>query len=270
MRIKLFLPVLLIAASFITGCEKVVDTNIADAQARYVIEGFISNTGRCRVLISNTASFSSSNEMQGISGAIVQIADSIGTPIRLKERDKGIYDSEVLYKALPGRTYHLHVTIGDEVFTATCKMPLPVKYEGVTVTQQAVAGKSQYVATAIYQDPEATGNYYRFIQFNNERQQTDIFVTSDNIANGRQVSYSLLNPTTLETKNSNSIKAGDTIRVEMQCIDAAVYKYWYSLNASASGSGIISAPANPVTNITGGALGYFSAYSSQSKRTIVK
>ena len=270
MRARYFLPVLLIAASLVTGCEKVIDTTITDAAPRYVIEGTLNNNGRCRVLISTTTALNAANDVKGISGAAVQLSDSSGILLKLKDRGAGVYDSPVLFKGTPGRTYRLQVTIDGAVFTASSKMPQPVVFEDVTITQQVVAGKTQYVSNAIYQDPEAVGNYYRFVQFVNERQYTDIFVNSDNLANGRQVHYSLLNPTTLETNNANLIQKGDTVRVEMQCIDAAVYKYWYSLNASASGSGMISTPSNPVTNITGGALGYFSAYSSQSKRAIVK
>jgi len=51
----------------------------------------------------------------------------------------------------------------------------------------------------------------------------------------------------------------------MICNDAAVYKYWYSLNDGATGTGQSASPANPVTNISGGALGYFSAQTVRTK-----
>jgi hypothetical protein len=69
----------------------------------------------------------------------------------------------------------------------------------------------------------------------------------------------------------NSIKIGDLVQIDMQCIDSAIYKYWYSLNRSATGGGQNSAtPANPVTNMTGGALGYFSAHTLESRTLVVQ
>ncbi|MEO6219108.1 MAG: DUF4249 domain-containing protein, partial [Ginsengibacter sp.] len=66
------------------------------------------------------------------------------------------------------------------------------------------------------------------------------------------------------------IMSGDTILLDMQCIDAAVYKYWFSLNQSATGNSQSASPANAVTNINGGALGYFSAHTLQTKSVIVQ
>ena len=64
--------------------------------------------------------------------------------------------------------------------------------------------------------------------------------------------------------------SGDQVTVDMLCLDPAVYKYWYSLDRGATGGGISGAtPANPVTNISGGALGYFSAHTLQSKTMVV-
>lgn len=51
----------------------------------------------------------------------------------------------------------------------------------------------------------------------------------------------------------------------MLCISPEVYKYWYSLNAGATGGNNAASPANPVSNISGGALGYFSAQTAQTK-----
>ncbi|HKZ66576.1 MAG TPA: hypothetical protein VJ111_09490, partial [Chitinophagaceae bacterium] len=65
------------------------------------------------------------------------------------------------------------------------------------------------------------------------------------------------------------IKSGDTVKLDMLCIDPAVYKYWYSVNQSATGNSQSASPANPVSNISGGALGYFSAHTIQTKTLLV-
>jgi hypothetical protein len=55
----------------------------------------------------------------------------------------------------------------------------------------------------------------------------------------------------------------------MLCLDEAIYKYWYSLRSGGGdGTGSTAAPANPLTNIKGGALGYFSAHTINRKKVI--
>jgi hypothetical protein len=65
------------------------------------------------------------------------------------------------------------------------------------------------------------------------------------------------------------LKSGDQVTIAMFNISQPVYQYWYSLTNDASGSNN-AAPSNPVTNIQGGALGFFSAHTIQHKSLIVK
>jgi hypothetical protein len=52
----------------------------------------------------------------------------------------------------------------------------------------------------------------------------------------------------------------------MQCISQSAHLYFYTLNQqSGAGPGGGTAPSNPPNNINGGALGLFSAHSSQTK-----
>jgi hypothetical protein len=47
------------------------------------------------------------------------------------------------------------------------------------------------------------------------------------------------------------------VNIEMQCIDKNVYDYFFAIASVIQGQS--ATPANPVNNISGGALGYFSA-----------
>ena len=67
-----------------------------------------------------------------------------------------------------------------------------------------------------------------------------------------------------------SLKKGDQLTVEMRCIEMPVYLYWYSLTQGALGQNQSASPANPVSNITGGAIGYFSANTFEAKTMTVK
>jgi hypothetical protein len=91
-----------------------------------------------------------------------------------------------------------------------------------------------------------------------------LFYQNDDYTDGRTSSFSLLRPDPDSTLHVN-----DRVDVEMQCIDKAMYKYWFSVDRSSLGEGGTLA-SNPVTNISGGALGYFSAHTSQTKSILVK
>src|SRR5262249_44887474 len=101
----------------------------------------------------------------------------------------------------------------------------------------------------------------------NGRKEESIFVDDDEFTDGQTVKAQL-NYNNDTDNPARDIKSGDSVRIDMICNDAAVYKFWYSLNNGATGTGESASPSNPVSNITGGALGYFSAQTMQV--TIIK
>jgi hypothetical protein len=56
----------------------------------------------------------------------------------------------------------------------------------------------------------------------------------------------------------------------MQCIDKNVFKYLEELSGQDATNGQPTSPADPTSNITNGALGYFSAHTIQRKKTVFK
>jgi hypothetical protein len=70
--------------------------------------------------------------------------------------------------------------------------------------------------------------------------------------------------------NGPRLKPGDTMFVELWGIDKGVYEYYSTLNEILGGAGPSTAsPANPTSNITGGAMGYFSAFTVARKFRVV-
>ncbi|MCW3126192.1 MAG: hypothetical protein JWO03_1850, partial [Bacteroidetes bacterium] len=64
------------------------------------------------------------------------------------------------------------------------------------------------------------------------------------------------------------INENDTIQMELDAIDKPVYEYFNTLNESTINS-LSAAPANPPSNFSNNALGYFSAYSPTTSHHIV-
>ncbi|HEV7329436.1 MAG TPA: DUF4249 domain-containing protein [Flavisolibacter sp.] len=260
---KLHLPIIILvfAALFFTSCEKVIDVNVRDADKKLVIEGVLTDqSGDCLVKISRTKSLSSTNEMDAVSGASVQIRDGNGAVVQLIETAAGQYRADLIGQ--PGTTYELTVKLGGQTYTAVSSMPTSIAIDSLYVSEMDMMGEKQYVTNVVFTDPTEAGNAYRFVQYRNEVKNKMFMVQKDDLTNGRKNTVSFFH-------HMDELKKGDRIRVQLQSIDPAVYTYWYSLWQGGTGEGNSASPANPVSNIRGGSLGYFSAQAVTSKETAV-
>lgn len=251
------------------ACQKVIHLHLKSSDQPYVIEGTITDQpGTCKVLISRTMKFDEDNRFQGISGAEVRLADDAGDTVLLVENAPGVYEDSLLVGRV-GHAYSLQVTVGHERFTASSTMPRKVQLDSAYIEEEDFFGETTKQLNVMYRDPAGQPNYYKFVEFVNGKQVQRQFVTDDQLTDGKKVISTLRYFDDEKNKNDvSAIKTNDTVRVDMQCIDAAVYKYWYSLESSATGSSQSASPANPVSNILGGALGIFSAHTLQRKQVI--
>jgi len=243
----------------------VIELNLHDADIKYVVEGVITNEpGVCRVNLTQSKPFYENNQFPGISGAIVTVKDN-DDEFSLPETQPGVYETTLL-NGTPGHTYKLSVSIDNNVFTATSKMPLPVSLDTIYISNGPF-GEFKF-ATVGYSDPPGVSNSYRFVQYLNGVKDPAIFWQNDEFTDGQTVLIQL--DTGVDKKDDpRNIKSGDTVMIEMLGIDDAVYKYWYSLHFNGGDGGNIATPANPVTNVSGGALGYFSAQTIDRKSVVV-
>lgn len=252
---------LLLLTIVFSSCEKVIDIDLNSSEKKLVIEGVLTTTiGSAKVLISETKDFKESNSFNGVSNAVVTITETGGSTTPLIETAKGIYEAPGL-RGEVGKKYSLSVTLGTKIYTADCSMPTTVAFDSAFVTEENIFGNKQLLANVKYKDPLGKGNYYRFIQYLNGQKEKQLFTRDDEFSDGNQVIAKLWY--SVEDDDSNKIESGKDLKIEMLCIAPAVFKYWDSLDRSATGENQSASPANPVTNMKGGALGYFSAHSVQ-------
>lgn len=253
------------------SCEKAIDLKLEDSAPKYVIEGTVSNeAGGAKVLISQSKKFTDDNTFTGVSGAQVSI-EGDGAVYPLDAAGNGVYQNNT-FTGIPGHTYHLTVKLNDKTFTSLSTMPQPVSLDSIYVISDEFNtnkdGSKQRLAIVKYNDPAAVKNYYRFIQYIDNKKEKTLFVSEDEFTNGQTVN-SRLNYNNDNDDPAREIRTGKQLLIEMQCIDAAVYKYFFSLTAGALGDGNNAAPSNPMSNISGDALGYFSAYTITRKTITV-
>lgn len=251
-----------LAVTFLVSCEKVIDVKVNEAAKKYVIEGVLTDqAGSCQVTITQTKGFNEDNDFTGINNAKVTITDDAGAVSNLTQTSAGLYESSL--KGVPAKTYTLQVSINGEVFTAVSKMPLPISIDSLYINEVSFFSKTSKLVNVRYSDPVTLGNNYRFVQYINRIKNKGIYIQNDDLTNGRVSTATFYN-------RDGDINKGDTVKVELQCIDPAIYKYWFSLSQSSTGETESASPANPVSNITGGALGYFSAHTVRTKSVIAK
>jgi hypothetical protein len=262
-----YILILVISIVSLSSCEEVIDLKLDTASEKYVIEAQLTNQpGGAKVLISTTKSYASTNEFAGISGAVVEIENQ-GIVTRLTESGtKGVYADAAL-KGVPEQNYKLKIVVNGQTFTSSCLMPAVVPLDDVYPYELNLFDGPRLFTQVKYQDPAGVKNFYRFIEYKNGVYTKSVIAANDEFTDGRVVNQTIF---PFEFTEESKLKKGDKIKLEFLTIDEPVYKYWFSVDNGAQGGSDSAAPANPVSNIKGGAIGYFSAHTIQSKEYTVQ
>ncbi len=247
------------------ACKKVISVKLQDAPSRIVIEGEVTNGGAAaQVKISRSVNFSALNSYPPVTNATVRIIDSTSrVSALLKQSDSGLYTTKVIVGS-SGHSYTLQVTVDGQTYTASSAMPLPVLLDSVTFALNTDFNNKQNINAVVnFRDPSGIGNYYQFTESVRGRLIPDIFVFEDRLSDGKYIEQPLFN-------DSAYLQKGDTVLLTMNCVDKNVYNYFFSLaDVTGSSSFQTATPANPTTNISNGALGYFSAHTTTRTRVVV-
>lgn len=251
---------------FLSSCEDVIDLDLNEAQEVLVIEATVTDTSSTQfVRLSRSVPFTDTNTFPGVSGAIVTLTESEGRTYTFVEElfSPGVYRVNNL-RGKPLRTYFLKVVTGGKEYTASSAMPKPVNLDSLGISKTAFFNEEVLSVNAFYDDPPETPNYYRFIVSVNGKLSANIYVNNDKFNDGKTVSLDLRDP------DDDGLKSGDQIKVEMQGIDENIFRYFDGLDQNENRGGASTTPANPVSNLSGGALGYFNVHTSQTANISIR
>ncbi len=247
------------------SCTKVVNINLNSTNPNIVIEGIVSDVpGSYQVKLTQTVNFSDPNIFPPVSGATVIITDNtLGLTDSLKEVLPGTYITQKLQQGLTGHTYGLYVSSNGQVYTAISTMPAKVNLDSVSFYSTNIFGTKSTSAIANFQDPEGVANYYTFTEYVNGQAIDQTFNFSDRLSDGKYIKRQLFN-------DSSYINPGDQVTIEMHCVDNQVWQYFNTLGQAKGNNSQAITPANPLSNISNNALGYFSAQTVQSGLSILQ
>ena len=263
------------------SCQKEIELDYRDIEPVVSIEGRVTNE-QVYVLITRTRSMNDSVKGRGIGGAVVTISSEDGTEQLVYDARDGYYRPASGMKGIPGRTYRLDVTLDGHQYAASSTMPRQAPIVSTQFIWQSLLDNGMLMYEMWASDPEPdVRNYYwyrvdrrakdpkvrqkqgtdayRWSSFDdrgaiNARIYRDIMCVNEEMMDGQDIEDDQLKSILFD---------GDTITLQLMTIDRAMFEYYQSLSVGQRMG------ANPISNITGGCLGYFAAGSVSHADTVI-
>ncbi len=261
------------------SCTERIDIELDGTYTRCVIFGQITtDTTAHRITITRTGDYFKNTPSEGISNANVRIFDGeIDYPLFEDIEQPGNYYTEPNVYGITGRNYTLFVDNVDLLsdgnltsYQATCEMKPVADPDSIRVFYQPLW--RGWVVQAFAQDPPETNDYYKFLVYQNGELHSDslqnINYTDDSFFNGSYTNGVVV----YYVFGEEGFSIGDTITVGFCGITEDYYKYLIEVQTASRPSVPLFSgpPANPRTNLSNDAIGYFTAYSISKVSTIIK
>ena len=253
-----FIYILPVIMFIFYSCEEPTTIDTDQAPPQVIIEGLITNElKRHTIKVTQTANFYDTGNTPRVNGATVIVRDNANNQYNFEEEESGVYRPNQPFQGEIGRTYDLSVLIEGEEYTASERL-LPVTTVD-SVTYSLNIEETEEVNEDVFSfflytvEPQDEKNYYLFKFYRNgtwlNEEGEDITVTDDTAVgeeiDGIEAPYLYLR--------------GDTARVEMYSLTRDAFIFWNDVATLIFSDGGVFAPlpANPRSNISGGALGVF-------------
>ncbi len=243
-----------------SACTQVLVVDVPSDSDRVVIEGSVTTqTQPFEVKLSKTIALGNSTTYPLINNALVVISDNAGNRDTLNLIEPGIYRTSTSKTGVVGRTYFLSVVIdGVNYFGQDQLFPVSPIDSLYAIFKQAGSGlfisSDGYYLYFDYSDPVGVKNHYMYrIYKNNEPvlSPSEIAVYDDNF----------LAPIIKGQRLDGRYGSGDKIRFELYSLSEPGFVFYNGLtNQLQNDGGFFSTPpANAISNMSGGALGFFRA-----------
>lgn len=276
MKKIIYLMLVSLALSF--SCEEVVILDIDELDDRIVIEGLITNQRQqAFVKVTRSRDFYAEGPAARVTDAIVVVQVNAGEVVEFFHNPDNLPALEGYYFPLGGlegrvgNAYDLRVELNGVRYEASEMMPpvsqidsLTTKFNEDEFEDPAVPGR-YYEVLLNAQEPQDREDQYLFKFYRNDTLvrdfPTDIYVAEDELLGGNIA----------ELEIAGYYAVGDVSRVEMYSLTREAFVYYSDLSNLLNGDGGMFSPppANPRSNISNGALGYFQVSAIDVEQIIV-
>lgn len=253
----------IIGVTSLSSCEEVINIEVEQAPSQLVIDGLVTDEDTIHVVhISLSGGFDGTVPVE-VTGAVVEVRDNLGNVYNYTHNPEGYdslegyYYSDQRYMGVVNGIYQLDVRVGNESFTAadtlhgvTAIDSLSIRIDEQAVNDSESDGKI-YQVLLYAQEPQETIDFYYFKFYRDSLLEVDdnIYVFDDKVLGS-----------SLDGLPSPVLfREGELAGVEIYGLTRAQFVYLTDLaNILNNDGGMFSPPpANPRSNISGGALGFF-------------
>ena len=271
----------LISFFVLNSCTKVIDINLNKNDPKLVIEAVVNADSTTHyVTLTNSINFDEDIASPIVTGATITIKETNSNTVGNYTFDSQLGKYVVTnFLVKEGNTYELTVISNGKTYFSSSTVPTRVKLDSIKVVKYPFGPNLSYTIVPMRHDPAGIANYYQFKLKRDGKDLSGVYVEDDLGMDGQLTLKPIFpyknefSPDTLigdvkkwKKKIGDKIEIEDSILVdlEMQCIENKVYRYFFTLSLN-QGNQQSATPSNPDALFTNGALGYFSAQSSQKR-----
>jgi hypothetical protein len=256
---------------FISACTEDFDVELESTYIRLVIQGSISDVRTAhQISLTKSADYFSNTPAPTVTGATVSINDGENT-FNLTEISDGLYETDTMAGEV-GKTYTLSINSEGETYSASSKLNFCAPIDSInfgfydySYNEEEIEDSADIKEPYLYvllnaMEPETPGDYYLWNVYKNGVLESDTLhelnFSDDYFING----FYMYDVT---VQYVEEVSVGDTITLEMQSVNEEYYNYIIQLLSETvwNMGPLDGPPANPVGNISNGAMGFFLAYS---------
>ena len=267
--------IILIILGLLPSCEEVIHIDLNTADPAFVVEAVIYKDSTCNVRLTRTSDYFSAATPAPVEGAVINISDGVSSE-DLIFSENGLYIGTNI-TGTEGKDYQIEIQYNGVSYKANSTMPVQTniislrysKNNNVTIFNPE--GKTMYSINCEFTDEPDKDNYYmvRFILDGKVKNDSYYVLNEHSCVNGTLELYDLSSADS-DTINFSEwmFYDGGEAEVQVISIDKPVYDYFVQLNDVLYWKRRFYPPAqyNPQSNISNGALGYFAAWSFDSRK----
>jgi hypothetical protein len=275
--------IVILSAIFLSSCTEIVEIELESNFTKLVVFGSITtDTTTHKIELKKSADYYFNQPAEKVSNAIVELSYS-DTTVLLKENSNlpGIYETEPDFFGIPGETYTLTIEGTDiddngetESYSASSYLPAVNTIDSINLMYSSNSFFSGWEIQVWTYDPADEENYYIFKTLVNGRLVTDTLteyvIQNDDLFDG-SYTYGITSQFLMDSKEDERLNPGDIVTFEANGITEEYYNFLFQAQSESFGQNPLFSgpPANITSNITNGALGFFTAYSISRSSAVV-
>jgi hypothetical protein len=255
-----------------SSCEQVIDINLNSSDPSFVVEAKIYKDSVSLVRLTMTTSYFSPEKPGLIEDAGITINDG-NVSEELIYKGNGYYSGKTVI-GKEQKVYQIEIMYYGTIYKGTSYMPAKSVIKKVYYSKsdsQGVLnpnGEMVFTITCEFSDDPGIKNFYMMQYISNGHLLERYYLLTEDKANSGSISY---NNGTISFSESIFFNGGE-VEVQLFSIDESAYSYFLQLSDVLFWKRRVMPPNpyNPKSNINNGALGYFAAWTLDSRKIILE